>query len=189
MIRVMERTAAKTMMRRGFTLVEAVATLMVIGVLSAVSSGLVLNATDQYMSAASRATLISEMSSGLERMTAELRSIPIQADSVPAAPNVLSLSADSISWHDGASVRGIGRQGSEVIISSGGGGAPLLRDVTSFSIRGIDKNNTLLPAVLNGPDCLQIQRVEIALTCSRRGEEETLRTLVFLRAAMAGGKS
>lgn len=175
--------------RRAFTLVETIATLVVIGILSVLSSRLVVDASDQYLGAVSRARLCGEMSSALERLTSELRSIPIRTASDPVAPDVTSVSPTSIAWNDGVAARTLTLSGTDLVSTSAGASGVLLQDVASFALSAFDESDAPLAGTLSGSACDAIRRLEITITCARGGVQETLRTLVFLRAGIEGGGS
>ena len=68
--------------RRAFTLIEAIATISILGAIGAVASSMVLSATAAWRDAAVAAQLHDELSTTLERIAKELRAIPPD----PAAP-------------------------------------------------------------------------------------------------------
>src|SRR5262249_38647629 len=60
-------------MRRGFTLIEAIATIIVLATLGSVASTILLTAMNGYTNAAIGAQMQSEASIALDRITRELR--------------------------------------------------------------------------------------------------------------------
>lgn len=172
--------------RAAFTLIEVMATLAVVGALAMVSSRLVLDSADAYADAVARARLCSDMSAALERLTIELRSAPLSSESSPSGADLTALDASAISWNDGSSSRVVALVGTELVSTTGGSAAPLLEGVTGFTVRALDDNHAPLSLPRSGSSCREARRIEITITCERGGVEETLRTLVFMRAAMAG---
>lgn len=168
---------------RGFTLVEAVATMTVLAVVPVAASRIIFAAADSYADSAVRSELSSSVSSAMERMAMELRGIPSQ-EGAPGTPWIDSVTATSIAWGGNNS---LARSGSEVMLATGGAAArTLLGDVESFSIACFDADNLPLAAALAGAACDAVRRVEITVTVTRNGASETLRTRVFLRCAAMG---
>lgn len=168
---------------RGFTLVEAVATMTIIAIVAGVSSRLILSGADGYASAATRAELANSASAAMERIAAELREIPFRPSTSPVEPYLDSVAANSISWAGGTS---LALSGTNLQLTVGGTARTLAANVSAFSIRCYDQNNSALSTSLSGNACDAVQRIEITLTLTRSGVSETLRTRVFLRCLMAG---
>lgn len=169
---------------RGFTLVEAVATMTVLAVVSVAASRIIFAATDAYAGAAATSHLSTEASAAMERIAAELRALPSRTGS-PGTPWIDSVTATSIAWGGTSS---LSRSGSIVTLTIDGAAAgTLLADVSGFTIACYDQNGQALAQTLSGAACDAVRRIEITLTLSRSGASETLRTRIFPRAASAGG--
>lgn len=168
---------------RGFTLVEAVATMAIIAVIGVVSSRAVMAGVDAYGAAAVRAQLAGEMSAAMERIAAELRTIPVRAGVEPAEPDLDSLSAVAVSWGDD---NALSLSGGQLMLTVNGQAAPLMADVTNLSIQAFDHENQPLAADLSGDACDAVRRIAVTLTASRGGVTETLRMRVFLRSMATG---
>lgn len=165
---------------RGFTLVEAVATMTVLAVVSVAASRIIFAAADSYADSAVRSELSASASAAMERMALELRGVPSR-DAAPGTPWIDSVTASSIGW-GGSST--LARSGSELVLATDGGAARiLLGDVQAFSITCFDANGQPLAAVLSGAACDAVRRIEIAVTVGRSGASETIRTRVFVRCA------
>lgn len=168
---------------RGFTLIEAVATMTVLAVVSVAASRIIFAATDAYAGSAARSHLSAEGSAAMERIAAELRAIPSRAGA-PGTPWIDSVSANSVSWGGGST---LSRSGDRVLLAVDGDAArTLLSNVSAFSIACFDAADQPLPANLSGSACDAVRRIEITLTLSRSGVNETLRTRVFPRCATTG---
>ncbi|MBX3403620.1 MAG: prepilin-type N-terminal cleavage/methylation domain-containing protein [Phycisphaeraceae bacterium] len=168
---------------RGFTLVEAVATMTVLAVVSIAASRIIFAAADAYIGAASSSHLSSEASAAMERIASELRGVPSRAGS-PGTPWIDSVTATSVAWGGTSS---LARSGSVVMLTiDGGTPRTLLSNVTGFSIACYDQNGQAMAQTLSGAACDAVRRIEITLTLSRSGASETLRTRIFPRAALAG---
>lgn len=172
--------------RRGFTLVEAIATMTILAVVSVGASRIIFAAVDAYAADATRAELTMDLSAAFERMTAELRSIPSRGGQ-PGTPWIDTVSASSIEYGDGASIE---LSGTDLVLTTGDG-APrrLLSGVSAFTLVCLDESGQPLTLPLAGTGCDQIRRVQLTVTRTRNGVSETLRTRVYLRCAMAGGGS
>ncbi len=168
--------------RRGFTLTELVATIVVLGIIGAVSSGIMFTATDGYLDAATTAQLHTELSIALDRCIRELRNVQLDTSAAAIAPDIDSVTATSITWNDDYSISLSG--GDLMLAINGGAAAVLLSDVTSFSVQAYDEDNSALGATLAGAACDDIRRVAISATIERSGVSETLRTKLFLRSTM-----
>lgn len=165
---------------RGFTLVEAVATMTVLAVVSVAASRIIFAAADSYADSAVRSELSTSVSSAMERMALELRGIPSR-DGAPGTPWIESVTATSIAWGASSS---LARSGSELMLAAEGAAArTLLGDVEGFSIACFDADNQPLAATLAGAACDAVRRVEITVTVGRGGASETVRTRVFVRCA------
>lgn len=170
--------------RRGFTLVEAVATMTILAVVSMAASRIIFAATDAYASDAVRSELVQDLSSAMERITSELRSIPSRNAS-PGTPWIDSIAGGLIEFGTGSQ---LALDGESLELAVDGGPARMLVDhVTSFTIACFDESGQALTLPLSGAACDVIRRMEVQITKSRHGTSETLRTRVFLRCAMAGG--
>lgn len=177
---------SRSVPRRAFTLVEAVATITIIAIIAGASSRLIFAGADGYASAATRAELANAASAAMERIALELREVAARPASSPVEPHLDSVTASSISWEGGVS---LALSGSEVILTTGGVGRTLVADVGSFAIQCFDESGTPLASTLSGDACDAVRRIQITLTLTRSGVSETLRTRVFLRCMIAGGGS
>lgn len=171
--------------RRGFTLVEAVATIVILGSVMAVCARVISAATSAYTSASTRAELHSELTVAMERMMFELRSCRISQGGT-FAPDVSSVGANSIVWNTPSGSRGLSVSGGSLLLTIDGTAATLMTGVTSFAVQTYDQSNIALGSTLNGTECVPVQRVEITLTGTRQGIVETLRSRIFLRCTAQG---
>jgi prepilin-type N-terminal cleavage/methylation domain-containing protein len=169
---------------RAFTLVELVSSMSVITILMVVTSRLILGASDQYLSAVSRAELSQEMSCAMERLTTELRGVRLRDKGVP---DLTSVTATSVSWSDAAGSKSISLDGTELRWTDSVGSAPLARGVTAFAVQTFDDAGLPLPSVPNAAQLRTVRRIQITLSAHRQGVDEVLRTRVFLRRLASGG--
>lgn len=183
--------AAPGRSRRGFTLVEAIATIMIIAAISVVASRVISTSTELYTQTAVRAELHTQLSAAMDRITTELRQCRVRPSSNPAAPDVTGVTASSITWigPDGVT-DSVSRSGSTLLWQTPSGGTTTLATgVTAFTVQCYDQSNAALAQTLSGSAVDAIRRVEITITGSLSGVTETVRTRVFLRAMVAGAAS
>jgi prepilin-type N-terminal cleavage/methylation domain-containing protein len=171
---------------RAFTLVEALATISILALVSLAASRIIFAASDAYAASAVRAELSQDLSSAMERIAAEFRSIPYQNAS-PGVPQISSATGTSISYGVDSGLQAVG--GVLSLRSGGGPARTLLTDVTAFTLACFDEANQLLPLPLSGSACDAVRRIEVSITRTRNGASETLRSKIFLRCAIAGGAS
>jgi prepilin-type N-terminal cleavage/methylation domain-containing protein len=170
--------------RRGFTLVEAIATMAILGAVGAAASGLILTATRSYTDAAFAAQLQAEASAAMDRMMRELRWIRIDPDSAAPVPIVSQVTATSISFNGNWSLSYSG--GQVQLVENGGTAMVLLSDVSAFSISTFDQDGSALGATLSGAECGAIRRIQVQFTLTRSGASQTLRSRCFIRGMMQG---
>lgn len=179
--------SARTHIRPGFTLVEAIATMVILGVLGLVTSRLIFTASDVYLSSATRAQISSDASAALERIVAELRQVPVRASSSPAAPDLVAVTPESVEWRTGvASTSSVARSGTDLVWTESGTSAPLARNVVGFTVACFDESGAALASNLSGSGLDAVRTVELSITVSRAGQSESLRTRVFLRSMQQG---
>ena len=173
--------------RRAFTLIEVVATIVVLATVGTVASGILFTATDGYLEARMTAQLHTELSIAMDRIVRELRNIQLDGDASGVAPDIDAVTATSITWDDDYVVA---MSGSNLMLTiDGAAAAVLLSDITSFSIQTYDEDNIALAATLGGEDCDDIRRISISATIERSGVSEMLRSKVFIRSTMHGAGS
>lgn len=173
-------------LRHGFTLVEAIAGIVIVTILGTIASTLMAAGMSAYTGAAVRARLQQNGSTGLEFISALLREIPADPDSSELAPDITSVSATSITW----STSSLSLSGTTVhYVQEGGPPLVLLTGIASINFACFDESNTPLPAALSGHVTQAIQRIEVTLTLQDRGATEVVRTRVFVRSLMTGADS
>lgn len=174
---------------RAFTLLETIVTMVVLAIIMAVASRLFLSAAQGYTSAAARGELHTELSCAMDRIVMELRGAGVKAGTTPAAADIVSTTASSVSWVGADGIeRALSKSGTTVVYAENGAtGETLASGITTFGIATFDDSNTALAASLSGTDTENIQRVQVTLVATRGGVTETIRTRVFLRARMATG--
>lgn len=162
--------------RRAFTLVEAIATMVVLSTVGLASTGVMWAAVDAHSEGSEHARLHAELSIAMERVVREIRSLPPDADD---KPDIAQINSDSVTYGTGPTV--ISLQGDELWLSSGGVDRVLLDGVTAFTLAAFDADNGSLSLPRTGTDCDGIRRISIELSASGNVVSETIRTKVFLR--------
>jgi prepilin-type N-terminal cleavage/methylation domain-containing protein len=170
--------------RRGFTLIEAMATIVVLGAVGALASNILLAGIDGYVDAATSAQLHTEASVGLDRIVRELRRVNLDPSADGIAPDVDAVGTSSIAWGGDSS---LALDGANLMFADDGAApAVLLTDVAAFAVQCYDEDNAPLGVDLSGDACDPIRRVAIIVSLERRGVIETLRAKVFIRSTMTG---
>ena len=174
--------------RRGFTLVESMATIAVLGVLGSSASYLILDSVDDYTDATTSAQLHAEMSIALDRAMRELQKIELDGAVTGVAPNITSVTSIWIMWEDAAANSyQLGMAGSDLQLEVAGGGlSTLLTDVTSLTISIFNESNVDIGPACAGAACDPVRRIVVDVTTQRSGVTESLRFKVFIRSTMSG---
>lgn len=172
-------TAARTS-RRGFTLIEMLCAMVVIGLIATLAAGFVIQASSSFTVAGTGAQVLLEANSAMDRISRELRGIQLSSGSL----NVSSISSSSISYNSGSSITL--NSGTLSLTTPTSGSSPLAVGVTSFTLEALDNQGTLLTLPLASPATSTIQRLRITVTLTRGTTSETLRTVVFPRALITG---
>jgi len=173
---------------RGFTLVEVIASITVLAIISAVVFSLLGNTTDAYFAASTRTRLHTELSVALDRIYNEISQIPPDFDQAQIAPDITSLNAQRMTWLDSAgNACELELSGTNLSLASNGDStAVLLKAVSSFQITAYDEENQALAGSLTGAACDAIRRVVVSIATEDRGVIEKLRTKVFIRSTRLG---
>jgi len=168
--------------RRGFTLIELIATIAVLSAVTTVVGMILLNAVDGYLRASARAQLHADASAALERIIRELRSIPVDSGSTEPAADIDSIASSAITW-EGDHV--IELDGDRIVLTIDGAPArPLLKGVTSLDFDALDEDADSLALPLIDAECEAVKQLAVTIVASRQGEVVTLRTRIFLRATL-----
>jgi len=163
----------------GFTLIETIAVILIVGLLAGVVGPLMVGAAGAYAGARDGRAAIENASFAMDRIVRVLREAPEGATEGTAAfakalPGVFGFTDGSF----------VSKSGTDVVMVEPGGATshPLARDVTAFELTYLRDDGLELDTGA-GDDVSDIRRVEIRLVAG--GQE--LRTGVFLRVGMGGG--
>ncbi len=176
-------------MRSGFTLMESIATIVIIAILGSIASFLVVDAVDGYVAASGSAQLHAEASLAMDRIMRELRKIELDPDHVPppdVAPHIDAVTANSITWDETStgvhSLSWSTTAGDPVMLQVDGAAAIILvDDVTAFTVSTFDHADAGSPALID------IRRIAVVLAVTRSGITQSVQTKVFIRSTMSGG--
>lgn len=160
------------MRRRGFTLLEATVTTMVLSVVAVAVLPVVNGATEAFAAASQTERMVDETSYALDRVLRVLREAPPGVDT--GTIGVTSLGVDAVEFSDGTGCRLRGE--ALELRSSGGDWNELCSDVDGFELRALDASGADTSAAPG-----LVQRFEVRLV---RGQFE-LRSVVFCRARYA----
>lgn len=177
----MTRATTTSRRRRGFTLVEAISSIVVISIVGLVGSRLVLEVSKVMEGTARRAELSNSLNTVMERAMTELSSI----DASSGVPTITSPSSSSITFTVNGSSRTLSYSGTTVqFTGAAASAATLATDVTAFTLAYYDKNN----AVIASPAAAisTIRSVQLTVTARKAWVSETLRSRVFIRSLSSG---
>ena len=181
-------TAPHCAHRRAFTLVDIIATIVVISLIATVTSSALLNALKGYSNWSTRSDLQSQLASTMDRIVVELRNVAAASGVTPVQPDISSISPTSITFNADTSTRTITLSGTNLtLLGATGATANLATNISSLTIQAYDKDNNALATTLSGEAaCAGIRRIQITMTATNNGTSQTLRTKVFLPCMALG---
>ncbi len=181
-------TGRGSRLRRGFTLIESMAAVAVLGVLASIASYLILDDVGQCLDSTTAAQLHAELSVAMDRATREVRKIDLDAGAAGVAPDVVTVLPTMIEWEDqDGDQYWLLMSGGELRLKVDGGvSARLMSNVTACTVSTYDEDNTQLAWILGGASCDAIRRVQVDVTAVRNGITENLRTKMYIRSTMEG---
>jgi len=182
---VIRRRCPARNVRRGFTLIEAIATIVVLAIIGSIASLIILSAVDGYTDAATTAQLHMEASTAMDRIVRELRKVRLDGAAAGIAPDINDVTPTSITWGANSDLALTGKK--LRLTTSGPPLREILDDVAAFTVQTYDESNAALAATLTGGACDPIRRIELDLTLQRGGVSTSLRTKLFVRSTMSGG--
>lgn len=172
---------------RGFTLIEAITTIVIIAIVSTISTSLVRTAMGVYENAATRAELSDRLSIAMDRITTELRTMDQTGSVGSNQPNITALTATSITFVASGATRTIALSGTNLELSGSlASNIVLAPEVSDFSLLGYDNVNAALPASPTPAQIATLRRLQVSISATRNGVTETLRTKLFIRELAAG---
>src|SRR5262245_8471669 len=137
----MERRQPMSRFARGFTLIESMAAMTVLGTLASIASYIIVDNVDQCMGVTTAAQIHAEISVALDRATRELRKVRLEVDGQPA-PDFSTVTATSIQWNDASGACALTYSGGNLTLAmSGGAAANLLTNVSACTMSVYDQDN------------------------------------------------
>jgi len=174
--------------RRGFTIVELLAAMSIVGVASVATTAVAVSAVATLRDASVSWSLHQDAAAALDRMSLDLRGLA--QNSSTQGPDVTSISGNAIITATGLTYRFIDASASapgriEVIESSSSGPVTLVASATSMSIVVQDGVGAVLTLPMTSAAAASsVRRIVITLSVARAGVTETLRTTVAIRSCL-----
>lgn len=159
--------------QRGFTLVELIVSIVVLGILAGIGGPLVLGAGDSYAKASQMREAADDISFGMERCIRLLRETPMGAISGEAG--IVRAEPGAVEFNDGSGLELA--SGTLELLLIDGTRAPLVRNVDSFTIEYIGADG------VTDTSGFPSQTKRYVITLAAGGIE--LRSAAFFRGAMA----
>lgn len=178
----------------GFTLVETVATIVIMSIIALGASRVLREVMTRYTTAATQSALHDALSGAMERIVVELRTIGQRASTSPTAPDITTFTSNSIVFNAGTSREALNITSGHLVLEtqvSGVTTSNILVDgsnrTLTLTIEAFDKDNTSLTLPL--ADTSTVRRIRVTLSATWNGVTETVRTKVYIRSMMSGSGS
>ncbi len=164
--------------KEGFTLIEIVLVLVIIGVLAGILIEPFRQGVQSYVSIETRADLTSKAREATTRMVREIRNTQKEADNTP-----------NISIAKATKFKFVGVQGNSIDFNFSAGQSKVKRNldilvdqVSNLQFRYFDKdNNELTSSTLSAADRDKVRRILVILTMQEGTETVTMPGQAFLR--------
>ena len=191
MPRITARNRSSIFARRGFTLIETIATIVVLAIIGTVTSSIILNSVDIYNRWSTRADMQSQLSGAMDRIVTEIGTIGPAPSVTPVQPDISSITATSMTYNPGTSSRTLTLTGTNLtLLGAAGVTANLAQNVSAFNIQAQDKDGTNLAATLGSlAACASVRRLQITITATANGLSQSLRTRVYITSMSYGSNS
>jgi prepilin-type N-terminal cleavage/methylation domain-containing protein len=174
----------------GFTLVEVIATIVVMSVISGIASRILFQSFGALNDMSTRGDIHDQLASAMERITSELHTIAIKSGSSPATPDITACTASSITFNNASTARTISLSGSTLQISgSAKANSIIATNISTFTVQTYDSSNAALPASPSAAQIATIRRIQITITGANNGVTDTLRTKIYVRCMSLGSGS
>jgi len=173
--------------QRGFSLIEVLAVIVIVGIVGGVSSSLILTNVASFTDSSGRIQLHGEVSLTLDRLVREFREIDADPVAGPPHASISQAGSAALHWSGTHSLRLVGE--TLLLMTDGVHEDALCEGVSDLTMDFLDESNRslLVGGVVPAAELSSIQRIAIRLSITRQGLTETLATRVFIRAAMTGG--
>ncbi len=173
--------------RFGFSLVEVLAVIVILGLIGGVSSSLILTNVAVFTESSIRIQVHGEASMTLDRIVREMREINPDPNAGPPQPYITHARTDSLHWNGSCRLEYM--DGAILLCTDAMNSDLLCQDVSEFALDYLDNSNRslLVSGAVPQGDLSRIQRIAIRLSVCRQGMTESLTSRAFIRAAMTGG--
>ena len=163
---------------RGFTLMELVVTIVLLGILGAVGSSMVGNTMNTAYHTTHNHASASQARYAAERVAREIREMAY----LVSGYHITSMTATNLAFtkEDGTSVT-IASSGGNLTMSYGGTTSTLTNQVSAFALVYLDQLGTVTTSTAD----VRFVQVTLTLVNAKTGMTDSVRTRVFLRNAMA----
>jgi len=161
-----------TNQRRAFTLIELIASMVIIGVIASVAAPLIGTASDSYVTASDNRSNTERVAFAMDRAVRMLRSAPPTA-SGSGLPDIVVATTDDVEFADGSELELIGS--TLWLTPAGGAASALCAGVTVFALTYLHEDG--VTDTIATPT--STQRIGIRIVAN--GQE--LRSVAFLRIA------
>ncbi len=154
--------------RKGFTLIEYIIVILIVGVIAAVLGTLIIQGVRAFDSIAAREALMTEAEAAAERMSREMRNAGRPSDIVEADWNTFyftDIYGDGIKYH----IEGKFLMRNEKILAA---------NLKSAEFSYFDRQNTQITPPLSEESFEDIHLVGIKLVFSNRGQETAIETKI-----------
>ena len=163
---------------RGFTLIETMATVVVLSTLGSIATFIVVDAVDDYQQAAMVAQLHSELATALDRAARELRKVPLSGTVGGIWPDFSFFVQDlQILWTgEAGALMGIYISGSKLRLQIAAGQVyTLIDDVDSIGLSVFGEDDNGLGALLTLANAGTIRRIELTINVTRDAVSQSRR--------------
>lgn len=163
----------RALVHRGFTLIELISAMVILGVIASVTAPLIGAASDSFVEAADNRDDLERIAHTMDRAVRLLREAPATAPGSGLA-DITVAAIDNIEMADGSELELVGS--TLMLTPAGGAASPLCTGVTAFELSYLAEDG--LSDTIATPQ--STQRMEIRIAAG--GHE--LRSSVFFRIAM-----
>ena len=181
MTRIRSTSTTPQTRRRGFTLTEAIASMVILSIVGLTSSQILLTTSRGFTDAADHLEMQAELSAAVHRIAQAIRGIGRESSS-SSAPDITSLSVNEIRWPRGS----IGLTGDVVTLSTGVSATePLRSGVTERRLEAFDDEGAALAGALDDDAADAVRFLRFTVSASWGDQSASLTTGVFIRSTAA----
>lgn len=170
---------------RAFTLIEAMASIVILSTIGSGVAAVMLRGADSFSAASIDSRVHSALSASIASVDRALREIPIRSDRL--GPDLTQVTSTGLQWSTSGGAASLALSGGQLMLDPGSGSASaLMSGVTALSVQVFDENNGQLTGSLGGSAVYPVRRLLVSVTASEGGRTQSLRCKVFLRCMIQG---